>query len=73
VLAFADPNALLDQDRVEEGEARWQILGIVDGDLLLMVAHTVREHEEIETVRIISARNANRKERRRYEQANGAI
>jgi uncharacterized protein len=72
-LAFADPHALLEQDRVEEGEARWQILGVVDGDLLLMVAHTVREEAEVEIVRIISARNADRKERRRYEEINGAI
>ncbi len=73
VRAFADLHALLEQDRFEDGEERWQLLGVVDGDLLLMVAHTAREHEDVEAVRIISARNANRKERRRYEDINGAI
>lgn len=47
-------------------------LGIVEGYLLLVVAHTVRDDEEdgqpIEIIRIISARAADRRERRRYEQ-----
>lgn len=66
---FADPFAVVDQDRIENGELRWQTLGIVDGDLLLLVAHTVQDHEgEIEAIRIISARRAKPKERKRYEQ-----
>lgn len=69
---FADPFALTEQFRIEYGEQRWQTLGIVEGYLLLVVAHTVREDEEdgqpIEIIRIISARAADRKERRRYEQ-----
>ena|SRR5271155_4510884 len=71
--AFADPFALTDQDRVERGEYRWQLLGMVEGRLLLMVAHTIREEDEggglaAEVIRIISAREADRRERRRYEQ-----
>jgi len=69
---FADPFALTEQVRIEGGEQRWQTLGIVEGHLLLVVAHTVRDDEEdgqpIEIIRIISARAADRKERRRYEQ-----
>jgi uncharacterized DUF497 family protein len=69
---FADPFALTEQVRIEDGEQRWQTLGIVEGYLLLVVAHTVRDDEEdgqpIEIIRIISARAADRKERRRYEQ-----
>jgi len=69
---FADPFALLEQDRIEGGEQRWQTLGMVDGRVLLLVAHTLREEEvggrQVELVRIISARAADRKERRRYEQ-----
>jgi uncharacterized DUF497 family protein len=30
------------QDRVEGEELRWQTLGLVEGVLLLTVAHTVR-------------------------------
>jgi uncharacterized DUF497 family protein len=70
--AFADPLALSEQDRVEDGEERWRTLGLVEGHLLLLVAHTVREEDEdgeqVEVIHIISARRADRKERRRYEE-----
>lgn len=36
---FDDPDALLDHSRIEGGERRWQTLGMVDGVLLLLVAH----------------------------------
>jgi len=72
IRAFGDPFALTDSDRIESGEQRWQTLGLVEGYLLLLVAHTVREEAEegepVEVVRIISARRADRKERRRYEE-----
>lgn len=65
---FNDPLAVTDQDRIENGEQRWQTVGMADGYLLLLVAHTVRfEDEGIEVVRIISARRVDRAERRRYE------
>lgn len=67
--AFADPFALVEQDRIEGGECRWQTLGLVDGYLLLLVAHTVLDDESgTEVIRIISARRAEPKERKRYEQ-----
>jgi len=72
IRAFADPFALTEQDRIEDGEARWQTLGMVEGRVLLLVAHTFRDEDEegeaIEVIRIISARAADRRERRRYEQ-----
>jgi len=68
VHVFEDPDALVEQDRIESGELRWQTLGLVDGILLLLVAHTVRfEDEGDEIIGIISARRADGKERRRYE------
>ena len=72
---FLDPLYVSVHDRVEDGEPRWQTLGIVGGVLLLTVAHTVREESEdgtaVEVIRIISARQATRKERQRYENENG--
>lgn len=66
--AFDDPFAISEQDRIENGEQRWQTIGMTGGCLLLLVAHTLRsENEGIEIVRIISARRVDRKERRRYE------
>ena len=67
---FADPFALVVQDRIENGEQRWQTIGMVYGHLLLLVAHTVSEGDDTEVIGIISARKADPKERKRYEQEN---
>ncbi len=68
-LVFNDPFALSEQDRIENGEQRWQTIGMSGSCLMLLVAHTVfYEEQNIEIVRIISARRVNKKERRRYEQ-----
>ena len=69
---FADPFVLIQQDRVEGGEQRWQALGAIDGFTILIVAHTIYEEDEdgsvSEVIRIISARKADPKETRRYEE-----
>lgn len=69
---FADPFALSEQSSIVDGEARWRTLGAVEGHLVLLVAHTVRDDTEdaasVEVIRIISARRADRKDRLRYEQ-----
>ncbi len=71
---FADPLALTQQLGMEGGEHRWQTLSLVEGHVLLLVAHTVREEPDktggvaVEVIRIISARATDRKERFRYEQ-----
>ncbi len=68
MAVFADPMALMAQDRIEGLEQRWQTLGMVGGYLVLLVAHTVGEDDDgVEIIRIISARAADRKERKRYE------
>jgi len=60
---FDDP---LMQSRVDE-DGRWQSLGYAAGHILLLfVAHTYQETDEI-VVRIISARRASKKEREQYE------
>ncbi|MEO6293718.1 MAG: BrnT family toxin [Burkholderiaceae bacterium] len=65
---FDDPLAVAVQDRYENGELRWQTLGRVEGLLLLLVAHTVRDGEDgVEVIRIISARRPTKQEKRRYE------
>lgn len=66
---FADPFALTCQDRIENGEYRWQTIGSVQGCLLLLVAHTLEENNDTEIIRIISARRADTTERKRYEQS----
>jgi hypothetical protein len=69
-LVFTDPYALVEQDRIENFEERWLTIGVVENFLMLTVVHVVYEHDHIETIRIISARRADRNERRRYEEAN---
>jgi uncharacterized protein len=72
---FADLRAWSAIDRIEGGEQRWQTIGMVEGRLLLLIAHTIGEDEEdgqpIEVIRIISARIATGKERNRYERQDG--
>ena len=67
---FHDPRAVTEQDRQVDGEERWQTIGRVGDVVLLSVAHTVENDWDEEVIRIISARRANRLERRRYENAN---
>ncbi|HAV2275929.1 TPA: BrnT family toxin [Serratia marcescens] len=68
---FLDPNHLAVLERSEGGEERWQTIGMVGSCLLLLVAHTTIETDvegdTVETVRIISARKADAKERGKYE------
>ena len=65
---FDDPLHVSRQDRIERGEQRWQTIGLVYGVVVLLVAHTVVEADGLETIRIISARKADKTERKIYEQ-----
>jgi uncharacterized DUF497 family protein len=69
---FADPALMLHKDRIIDGEQRWHGIGAVRKAVLLVV-HVYREedrNDEEEVVRIISAREADPRERRIYlEQA----
>jgi uncharacterized protein len=65
---FEDEFALAEHDRIEDDESRWRTIGMVAGVVVLLVAHTVKEEADDEIIRIISARRATRKERKRYEQ-----
>jgi uncharacterized DUF497 family protein len=66
MIVFDDPYALAEQDRIQDGEPRWQTIGLVGGVALLLVAHTVRKEGGGEVIRIVSARRANKEERNRY-------
>lgn len=68
-LVFDDPWQLSRQDRIEHGEQRWQTIGAVEGVLLLLVAHTYNDQDGDETIRLISARKADKVERRIYAEA----
>ena len=64
VPAFADPDRFTATDeRWEYGEIRYRLYRRIDGRLFIVV-YTMRGR----TVRIISARKANARERRRYDE-----
>lgn len=71
---FLDPFRLTRQDRIEDGEERWQTIGVVHGVTVLLVAHTITEDDDdgepVEVIRIISARRATPRERKHYEHEN---
>ncbi len=64
------PQAIFRKDRIVSGEQRWHALGAVEGAVLLVVHVDGKEDNngEEETIRIISAREANKRERRIYVQ-----
>lgn len=66
-LVFEDPFHISILERIENGEERWQTMGMVGSVVVLLVAHTFLEEEGEEVVRIISARKATGKERQAYE------
>jgi uncharacterized protein len=69
-LVFDDPLHISRQDRIENGEQRWQTIGLVANCVLLLVAHTwVDEDDGTEHIRIVSARRATKIERKVYEQS----
>jgi uncharacterized protein len=65
VSIFDDRHAISIQDRVVEGEERWQTLGMIAG-VLYFVAHTWLCEEGDDVIRVISARKADPSERRAY-------
>ena len=67
-LVFEDPRAISVLERIEEGEERWQTVGMAAGMLVMFVAHTYRQRDGEEVVRIVSARKATPRERSVYEE-----
>ena len=73
-LVFEDERCLVSMDRIDDhtGEQRWVALGMAqpaaDAAILLVVAHVYREDEYgEEIIRIISAREAEKRDIRRYQ------
>ena len=66
VLVFNDPLTLFRKDRIVEGEQRWHAIGSALGAVPLVVpVYRVEDpHDEEENIRIIPAREANKRERR---------
>ncbi|MCZ6622430.1 MAG: BrnT family toxin [Deltaproteobacteria bacterium] len=67
--AFVDPNGL-DGEDVEHSSGEHRRLRLAQSALgrILVIAYTIRRRGNEEITRIISARRANRKERKRYQE-----
>lgn len=71
---FEDPNLVLRKERIDEesGEQRWHAMGTAQTAqrtaVLLVVVHVYRSKNGEEIIRIISAREADKRERRIYIQ-----
>jgi uncharacterized DUF497 family protein len=63
---FNEPLLLLADDRHSRTESRFHALGHTDDNRVLHVTFTLREAGRL--IRVIWARDMNRKERKRYEQ-----
>lgn len=69
-LIFDDPHVIFHKDRIVSGEQPWHAIGDAEGAVLLVV-HVYRMENgngDEETIRIISARQANKREPRIYLQ-----
>lgn len=65
---FSDPFCIKRiDDRFDYGEERWQAIGSFQGVVVLLVAYTHRDDNDVEIIRLISARKANKTEREEYE------
>ena len=67
---FADECRTMEKDRIDEetGEQRWHAIGRVGGSAIYIVVHVYRGEKDEEIIRIVSARDANQRESRRYLQ-----
>jgi uncharacterized DUF497 family protein len=69
-LVFEDPWIVSRKDDShDEAEERYNALGEIAAGAVLFVVFAVREQDEVEVIRLISARAASAKERRFYEEA----
>jgi uncharacterized DUF497 family protein len=62
---FDAPLLIEYDDRQDYGEDRWTGIGLLQGIVVVIVVFTERD---VDTIRIISARKANRYEREQYEE-----
>lgn len=65
-IFFNEPLLLMDDFKHSQEEARFHALGITDDHRLLHITFTLRAQDTL--IRVISARDMHRKERKVYEQ-----
>jgi len=61
---FNEPIVVSSDIKHSQTEGRWYVLGKTDGERLLFIVFTIRKNR----IRVISARDANKKERKIYDE-----
>ncbi|GLQ87148.1 BrnT family toxin [Dyella flagellata] len=64
---FEDPLCRTSDSYEENGELRYDTIGSLFGQTVVIVSHTIEWIDSVEHIRIISARKADSSERRNYE------
>jgi uncharacterized DUF497 family protein len=72
VLVFDDPYAITQRDVTFEDEERWITGEAIGPGSILLVVHAFCEGHDEEVIRLISARAAESRERRAYEEVHKA-
>lgn len=65
IRVFDDPFELTEFDQTVDGEDRWKLIGLAWA--VLVIIYVERDRQDETVIRIISARQATKDERRRYE------
>ena len=67
IPVFDDPFAYTFGAHIENGEERLKTVGALHGTLVVLVIHTYLDSDDGEMIRLISARKADKAERKIYE------
>lgn len=63
---FDDKNAIMIMGEIIDNEERWRTVGMVNDYVIVLVAHTYFDEDDIEYIRIISARRMENWEVQKY-------
>lgn len=67
IYAFFDEHGFSEKHQIVDGEQRWRTVGMIDGCVVIFVGHLTHfDDNDVEVVRIITARKATKQEEREY-------
>jgi len=67
VEVFDDPSCFFELDTSIDYEERYRAIGTIRNQMIALVVHTIKFAEDIEIIRLISARKADKTEVKKYE------
>jgi len=67
VEVFDDPSCFFELDTSIDDEERYRAIGMIRDQMIILVVHAVKIVDDIEVIRLISARKADKTEVKKYE------